>query len=84
MAAARGITVNGLTILNENPTLDRYYRSDVIGGTGAFVMTANDYESYRLAILIKLIREIAGAPTARRRPSDQRQTAAATPEHPIH
>jgi len=84
MAAARGITVNGLAILNEDPTLDRYYRSNVIGGTGAFVMTANDYESYRLAILIKLIREIAGAPTARRQPSGQRQTAAATPEHPIH
>jgi hypothetical protein len=47
-------------------------------------MTANDYESYRLAILIKLIREIAGAPTARRWPSGQRQTAAATPEYPIH
>jgi len=83
MAAARGITVNGLAILNEDPTLDRYYRSDVIGGTGAFVMTANDYESYRLAILIKLIREIAGAPTARQRPSGHRQTAAAPPEHPI-
>ena len=84
MAAARGITVNGLAILNEDPTLDRYYRSEVIGGTGAFVMTANDYESYRLAILIKLIREIAGAPTAQRQPSGQRQTAAATPEDPIH
>ncbi len=84
MAAARGITVNGLAILNEDPTLDRYYRTDVIGGTGAFVMTANDYESYRLAILIKLIREISGAPTSQWRPSGQRQTAAATPEHPIH
>ena len=76
LAAARGITVNGLAILNEDPTLDRYYRSNVIGGTGAFVMTANDYESYRLAILIKLIREISGAPTAQRwQPTDQRLTA---------
>ena len=64
LAAARGITVNGLAILNEDATLDRYYRSNVIGGTGAFVMTANDYEAYRLAILSKLIREIIGAPTA--------------------
>ena len=77
LAAALGITVNGLAILNEDPTLDRYYRSNVIGGTGAFVMTANDYESYRLAILIKLIREISGAPTAQRwQPPGQRLTAA--------
>ena len=39
----------------------------MIGGTGAFVMTANDFEAYRLAILSKLIREITGAPTALRR-----------------
>lgn len=77
MATARGITVNGLAILNEDPTLDRYYRSNVIGGIGAFVMTANDYEAYRLAILTKLIREIAGAPTAqRRRPIGRTMTAA--------
>jgi hypothetical protein len=76
MAAARGITVNGLAILNEDPTLDRYYRSNVIGGPGAFVMTANDYEAYRLAILSKLVREITGAPTAlRRRPIGQTMTA---------
>ncbi len=77
LAAAHGITVNGLTILNEDPTLDRYYRSDVIGGTGAFVMTANDYRAYRLAILSKLIREINGAPTAlQRRPPGPRLTTA--------
>jgi hypothetical protein len=63
-AVARGITVNGLAILNEDPTLDRYYRTNVIGGTGAFVMTANDYEAYRSAIVSKLIKEIAGPPTA--------------------
>jgi hypothetical protein len=77
LAAARGITVNGLAILNEDPTLDRYYRANVIGGTGAFVMTANDYEAYRLAILSKLIKEITGAPTALRRALPGRHTAAA-------
>ncbi len=64
LAVARGITVNGLTVLNEDPTLDRYYLTNVIGGPGAFVMTANDYDAYRLAIVAKLIREISGAPIA--------------------
>ncbi len=66
LAVARGITVNGLAILNEDPTLDHYYVTNVIGGTGAFVMTANDYEAYRLAIVAKLIKEISGAPVATR------------------
>ncbi len=65
-AVARGITVNGLAILNEDPTLDQYYAAKVIGGPGAFVMAANDYDAYRLAILAKLIREISGAATAAR------------------
>ena len=64
LAVAAGVTINGLTILNEDPVIDRYYYSHVIGGTGAFVLTANDYESYALAILSKLIREIAGVPVA--------------------
>lgn len=63
-AVAIGVTVNGLAILNEDPTLDSYYYSQVIGGTGAFVMTANDYEAYAQAILNKLIKEISGTPVA--------------------
>ncbi len=66
LAVARGITVNGLAILNEDPTLDRYYSTNVIGGIGAFVMTANDYEAFREAIVAKLIKEISGAPLAQR------------------
>jgi hypothetical protein len=73
---ARGITVNGLAILNDDPTLDRYYVTNVIGGTGAFVMTANDYEAYRLAIVTKLIKEISGAPVTLRRAPPGRATAA--------
>ena len=65
-AVALGITINGLAIVNEDPAVADYYRVNVIGGTGAFIMTANDYESYALAILIKLIKEIAGAPIAAR------------------
>lgn len=64
LAVGQGVTINGLAILNEDPTVDSYYYANVIGGTGAFVMTANDYESYGLAILAKLIKEIAGVPIA--------------------
>ncbi len=78
-AIKRGITINGLAILNEDPTVDSYYFANVIGGTGAFVMTANDYEAYALAILIKLIREIAGAPIAAR-PFSAGAALAARPE----
>ena len=63
-AVARGITINGLAILNDQPYLDNYYRANVIGGAGAFVMTTMDFRSYAQAILAKLIREIAGAPVA--------------------
>jgi len=66
LAVARGITVNGLAILNEVPMLDQYYFPNVSGGPGAFVMTANDYAAYRLAILAKLVKEISGPPTAAR------------------
>ena len=63
-AVAAGITVNGLAILNEDPTLDSYYLSHVIGGADAFVLTADDYEDFGRAIRLKLITEITGAPVA--------------------
>ncbi len=65
-AVTLGITINGLAILNEDAATEEYYWTDVIGGSGAFVMIANDYESYARAILTKLVREIAGAPIAAR------------------
>ena len=49
-------------ILNEEPTLDRYYAARVIGGAGAFLITANNFDDYRRAIRIKLIREISTVP----------------------
>lgn len=75
IAVALGITINGLAILNEDPTVDSYYVANVIGGTGAFVMTANDYAAYAGAILAKLIKEIAGVPIARDRPAHASQLA---------
>ena len=64
---ADGITINGLPIVNDRPTvgrmppnpLDEYYRDSVIGGPGAFVIVAEDFQSDGLAVKRKLIREIA-------------------------
>lgn len=67
-AVAEGIVINGLPIVNDRPTfgrppplpLDEYYRESVIGGPGAFVIVAEDFESFGNALKRKLIREIAG------------------------
>ncbi len=64
LAVLRGITINGLAILNEDSSVDAYYRTSVIGGTGAFVMTANNYEDFAAAMLEKLIKEIGAVPIA--------------------
>ena len=66
-AIAKGITINGLVIRNErnvvhtNPPggLDAYYRNNVIGGPGAFVMVAENFSSLGETILNKLNSEIA-------------------------
>ncbi|MCH7796748.1 MAG: DUF1194 domain-containing protein, partial [Proteobacteria bacterium] len=58
LARAYGVTINGLAILNEIPTLHFYFEQQVISGPDAFVIEANDYEHYAVAILHKLIREI--------------------------
>jgi hypothetical protein len=58
-AVAAGIGINGLPILALEPDLDRYYYDSVIGGPGAFVVPAKDYETFADAILKKLITEIA-------------------------
>jgi hypothetical protein len=63
-ALARGIIINGLVILNEDPSVDRYYLDNVIGGTGAFILTADDFEDFSEAIVKKLVREISGVPIA--------------------
>lgn len=62
IAVAQGITINGLVILNEEPKLDVYYYREVIGGTAAFVLTANNFEAYAEAIIDKLVKEISGVP----------------------
>ncbi len=69
-ALDRGITINGLPILNDRPqpwagptpremNLDRYYAEQVIGGPGSFIVVAEDFTAFKEAILTKLILEIA-------------------------
>lgn len=79
-AVAQGITINGLAILNEDALVDRHYLANVIGGTGAFVMRADDYADFARAIIEKLIKEIAGVPIAARPPEGTRDRQAAQAE----
>ena len=59
-AVKAGITINGLPITWIEPGLDAYYRSNVIGGAGAFVISIDSYDNFAEAILHKLVTEIAG------------------------
>ncbi|GIK82048.1 MAG: hypothetical protein BroJett024_31530 [Alphaproteobacteria bacterium] len=73
-ALATGVTINGLVILSERPLpwnpehtnppggLANYYRDNVIGGPGAFVIVAEDFKSFGQALISKLVAEIAGLP----------------------
>ena len=70
-AVAKGITINGLVILSATPLpwnpdhtnppggLDNYYRTNVVGGPGAFVLVAKDSSSFGEAIIEKMIAEVA-------------------------
>jgi hypothetical protein len=72
-AVAQGITINGLVILSATPLpwnpdhtnppggLDAYYRANVVGGPGAFVLVAKDFSSFGEAIIEKMIAEVAQA-----------------------
>lgn len=61
-AVRAGVGINGLPILALEPDLDRYYEQNVIGGPGAFVIAAKDFNTFGDAILKKLIAEIADLP----------------------
>ncbi len=63
-AVLSGVTVNGLAIINDEPYLEEYCRTHVIGGPGAFVMVAGDYEDFVEAIRLKLLQELIPGPTA--------------------
>jgi len=53
-----GITVNGLPIMADDPTLADYYAAHVIAGPTAFIEPARDFDDYVRAIREKLLREL--------------------------
>lgn len=53
-----GVTVNGLAVVNAEPKLAEYYRTQVITGPGAFMMEVQDFRAFGDAIVQKLEREI--------------------------
>jgi uncharacterized protein DUF1194 len=66
-AVAAGITINGLPILASEANLDVYYRDNVIGGPGAFLVVADDLASFADAVARKLLNEITAEPRLRGR-----------------
>jgi hypothetical protein len=61
---ARGITINGLVVLDDDEDLTGYFQQNVIGGEDAFVMAVESYGDFAEAIRLKLIREISAVPVA--------------------
>jgi Protein of unknown function (DUF1194) len=69
-AVKKGITINGLAIVNNRPDmlysththppggLPDYYKKNVIGGSGAFLLVVTDFNSFADAMTKKLVKEI--------------------------
>jgi hypothetical protein len=86
-AVSKGIVINGLPILSENPMswnpdhtnppggLESYYRNNVMGGPGAFVMVAKNFNTFGEAIINKMIAEVSQA----HEPLPQRASAERSP-----
>jgi Protein of unknown function (DUF1194) len=82
-AVAKEVTINGLVILSDRPLswnpehthppggLQKYYRDNVIGGSSAFALVAENFQSFGKAIIAKLIAEIAQTPAN----SEERMTS---------
>jgi Protein of unknown function (DUF1194) len=75
-AVKAGITINGLAIINDHPVswtfahvqppggLAKYYRENVTGGPGSFVLEVHDFSTFGEAMTRKLVDEIAIGPSA--------------------
>ncbi|MDQ2764475.1 MAG: DUF1194 domain-containing protein [Pseudomonadota bacterium] len=73
-AVKAGITINGLAIINDHPVswtfahvqppggLANYYRQNVTGGPGSFVLEVHDFSSFGEAMTRKLVDELAFGP----------------------
>ena len=79
-AINRGVTINGLAIINDKPNLGYsahtqppgglplYYQQNVVGGPNSFLLVVKDFNSFADAMAQKLVKEIdvAGAAAERR------------------
>ena len=62
-ALAQGFTINGL-VLGQNAELAQYFRSSVIGGSGAFVMEMTSPDDAGEFMMRKLVRDLLAAPAS--------------------
>jgi hypothetical protein len=70
-AMKAGITINGLAIINDHPVswtyahvqppggLPKYYRENVTGGPGRFVLEVHDFHTFGEAMTRKLVTEVS-------------------------
>jgi len=77
-ALKTGATINGLAIINDHPMawtyahvqppggLANYYRENVTGGPGSFVLEVHDFKVFGEAMTRKLVSEIASLPVHER------------------
>jgi Protein of unknown function (DUF1194) len=65
---SQGMVINGLPVMMNRTnfgrppdlTLDKYYEENVIGGPGAFMIVADNFDQFGRAVRTKLVREISG------------------------
>ncbi len=71
---AQGIVINGLPVMMNRTNfgrppdllLDKYYEESVIGGSGSFMIVADNFDHFSRAVRTKLVREISEADTTAR------------------
>lgn len=76
-AVAAGVVINGLAIINDHPVsytfahvqpaggLAEWYRHNVTGGPGSFVVEVHDFKTFGEAMTRKLLDEIAALPVGK-------------------
>jgi hypothetical protein len=70
----QGIVVNGLPVMMNRSNfgrppdlmLDKYYEENVIGGSGSFMIVADNFDHFSRAVRTKLVREISSSGSAPR------------------
>jgi hypothetical protein len=66
-AVSHGLTVNGLPIASgDEPEIEDWYRANVVGGPGAFLVVADSYDVFAAAFRQKLMLEITGLTSGRK------------------